>query len=113
MLTGRDNGGIFRRISFSTAVENNLLDVSPPNKIGQFLLPYVIFGDDTFPVKKNLIKNYLLCGLSKEVRIANCRISRACRLSGNVFEILANRFRVYLSPLQISVENDCLCFLRY
>ena len=113
MLTGRDNRGIFRRTFFSTAVENDLLDVSPPSKIGQFLLPYVVFGNDTFPLKKNLIKTYLLCGLSKEMRIANCRISRACRLSENMFEILANRFRVYLIPLQISVENDCLYFLRY
>ena len=67
--------------------------VSPPNKIGQFLLPYVIVGNGMFSLKENLIN------------IANCRISRACRLSENVFGILANRFRVYLSSMQISVEN--------
>ena len=67
--------------------------VSPPNKIGQFLLPYVIVGNGMFSLKENLIN------------IANCRISRACWLSENVFGILANRFRVYLSSMQISVEN--------
>ena len=44
-------GGDFRRSSLSTTIENNFLDVPPPRKIGQFLLPYVIAEGEAFPLK--------------------------------------------------------------
>ena len=78
------DGGVFRRNSLCTAIENDLLDVPHLRKIGQFLLSFVIIGNDTFPLKENLVKPFLIRGLSKEMRIANYRISRVRILSENV-----------------------------
>ena len=90
------DGGVFRNSSFSTAMERNVLGIPPPRMVGSTVLPYVIVGDDAFPLKENLMKPYPFRGLSKERRITNYRISRARRVSENAFGILANRFRVFL-----------------
>ena len=62
-------------------------------------------ADDAFPLKQNLAKPYPLRNLSLESRITNYRISRARRISENAFGIMTNRFRVFLSPLQLSPKN--------
>ena len=93
------DGGVFRNSSLSTAIDENILNIPPPRKVGASVLPYVIVADDAFPLKQNLVKPYPLRNLSLESRITNYRISRARRISENAFGIMANRFRVFLSPL--------------
>ena len=99
------DGGVFRNSSLSTAIDENILNIPPPRKVGASVLPYVIVADDAFPLKQNLVKPYPLRNLSLESRITNYRISRARRISENAFGIMANRFRVFLSPLQLSPKN--------
>ena len=77
------DGGVFRRNSLCTAIENDLLDVPHLRKIGQFLLSFDIIGNDR-KFEENLVKPFLIRGLSKEMRIANYRISRVRILSENV-----------------------------
>lgn len=50
-------------------------------------------------------KPYPHRGLSKEERIFNYRLSRARRVVENAFDILANRFRVLLSSIQLHPRN--------
>ena len=64
-----------------------------------------LLQDDAFPLKINLMKPYAYRGLTLERRIFNYRLSRARRISENAFGILSNRFRVFLTPMQLSVEN--------
>ena len=99
------DGGVYRNSSLSNAIDRNLLGIPPPRKIGDYLLPYVIVGDDAFPLKQNLMKPYPFRGLSKAKRVTNYRISRARRVSENVFGIMCNRFRAFLSAMQLSVGN--------
>lgn len=99
------DGGVFRNATLSRAMEENLLEVPSPRYVGEHLLPYVVVADDAFPLKENLIKPFPWRGLTKEERIANYRISRARRVSENAFGIMANRFRVFLSPMQLNPEN--------
>ena len=89
----------------SQAIDQNALGIPPPTALGEDPLPYVIVADDAFPLKMNIIKPYPFRGLSRERRITNYRIYRARRVSENAFGIMANRFRVFLSPIQVSVEN--------
>ena len=93
---------MFRNSSLSTAIDENILNIPS-------VLPYVIVADDVFPLddafRQNLVKPYPLRNLSLESRITNYRISCARRISENAFGIMANRFHVFLSPLQLSPKN--------
>ena len=65
----------------------------------------MIVADDTFPLKKNLLKPFPFRNLSIEQRIFNYRLSRARQIVENAFGILVNRFRILLSLLQVSPDN--------
>ena len=101
------DGGVFRASSLSTALSSDLLGIPTPRSPNgcETVLPYVIVADDAFPLKNNLMKPYPFRGLSREKRIFNYRLSRARRIVENAFGILANRFRVFLSPMQLAPEN--------
>lgn len=97
------DGGVFRNSSLYAAMQTNALDFPSPEVLDEpdKLLPYVIVADDAFPLSENLMKPYASRNQTKEQRIFNYRLSRACRTVENAFGILANRFRVFLSPIAL------------
>ena len=101
------DGGVFRNCSLATSLENNILNIPGDRKNVEQMqaLPFVIVADDAFPLRNDLMKPYPLRNLSKEKRAFNYRLSRARRVVENAFGILANRFRVFLSPMLLSPEN--------
>ena len=101
------DGGVFRNPTLSKAISTNLLNIPGPRTLddGETEAPYVIEADDAFTLMENLMKPYPFRGLSKEQRIYNYNLSRARRIVENVFGILANRFRIFLSPILLSSEN--------
>ena len=68
-------------------------------------LPYVIVGDEAFPLKTYLLKPYPSRQLDLSKRIFNYRLSRARRVVENVFGILASRFRVFKSTIDMEPEK--------
>ena len=72
-------------------------------------------ADDAFPLKENIQKPLGQAGLTHDTRIYNYRLSRARRVVENSFGILANRFRVFMTPISLDpakVENiviACCC----
>ena len=98
------DGGVYRNSSLSQAIDRNLLRIPPARVLddARTTLPYVIVADDAFALKTNLMKPYPFRGLSREHRIFNYRLSRERRIVENAFGILANRFRVFLSPMLLS-----------
>ena len=68
-------------------------------------LPFHMIGDDAFPLSMQLIKPYPQRNLDRTKRIFNYRISRARCTVENAFGILANRFRVFLSTIQLEPEK--------
>ena len=64
-------------------------------------LPYVFPGNDAFPLKKFMMKPYPQQNLIADKTIYNYRYSRARRISENLFSIPANRWRIYLTIINL------------
>lgn len=58
-------------------------------------VPYVIVGDEEFPLKPYLMRPYSGDKLDDRKRNFNYRLSRARRTSGNTFGILTQKCRLY------------------
>jgi hypothetical protein len=96
------DGGVLARSAIGRALETGTLNLPDEKSIGGHRLPYVIAGDDAFPLRKNLMKPYPGRGLTKERRIFNYRLSRGRMVSENGFGILSARWRI----LHTSINGD-------
>lgn len=100
---------VFFRIhrSLKKLVNENLHIPQPDDVSDNFKnVPYVFVADDAFPLRTNILKPFrqgLLDSAKKEV--FNYRLSRARHIVENVFGILASRFRIFQSPINLEPEN--------
>ena len=67
--------------------------------------PFVIVGDEVFPLNKHLMKQYAKIELDDSKRIFNYRLSRFRRCSENAFGIIAAQFRTVNSPINLAPEK--------
>ena len=97
------DAGVFQHSSLFNALEARSLNVPGDSTLSRsdIMSPYVFVGDDAFPLKTYLLKPYAHRGLNQKERIFNYRLSRARRVVENAFGILAARFRVFRSPMEI------------
>ena len=100
---GRNSdGGIFANSNLGKAIASNSLhfpaDAGLP---GADQLPYVIIGDEAFPLQEHLLRPFPGTGCQKNKQIYNYRLSRARRIVENTFQILAARWRVYHTKLRV------------
>ncbi|XP_067245510.1 uncharacterized protein [Chanodichthys erythropterus] len=97
------DGGVFGGCSLQDALEKRTSNIPAPAPLPESdqLAPYCIVADEAFPLKEYLMKPYPNRKLSVEQRIFNYRLSRARRVVENAFGILANRFRVLLTTINI------------
>ena len=103
------DGGIFANSNFGRRLEHDQLNLpedamlvdSPQTGI----LPYMFVADEAFPLKTCIMRPYPGRYLEKECLIFNYRLSRARRVVENAFGILASRFRVFRSCLEVLPEN--------
>ncbi|KAK2561668.1 Protein ALP1-like [Acropora cervicornis] len=95
------DGGVWNKCSFLKALEGNKLGIPPSTPLPQGIhpLPYVIVGDNAFALKKFLMKPFPQQNLSVDKRVYNYKLSRARRLSENLFGILINRWRALKNVL--------------
>ena len=89
------HGGVFPNSTLSKAISTNILNSASDN--GETEALYVIVADDAFPLMENFMKTYPFRGLSKKQRIYKYHLSRAKCIVKDVFGILANCFRIFLS----------------
>ena len=101
------DAGVFSRSTLKEALTRETLHLPPPvTKDGLTeKLPYHIVGDDAFPLSERIMKPYPQRDLDKPKRIFNYRLSRARRVVENAFGILANRFRVFLTKINLSPDK--------
>ena len=100
--TGRNSdGGVFSSSQLGIDVNENLLKIPNEEDILNTTasFPFVLVGDEAFPLKQNLMKPYPKELLAIKERIFNYRLSRARRIIENSFGILAARFRIFRRPI--------------
>ena len=97
------DGGVWDSSKFKSAIENSALNIPPEECLPgtDVSVPYVFLGDDAFPLKTYFMKPYPFRNQSDQERTFSYRLSRARRTVENAFGILANRFRVFLSPINL------------
>ncbi|GFR59468.1 hypothetical protein ElyMa_005386300 [Elysia marginata] len=71
-------------------------------------IPFMIVGDEAFPLKTYLLKPYAAKTLDQEKRIYNYRHSRARRTVECAFGILAKKFGIFQSPLRVEPDKAVL-----
>lgn len=104
---GRNNdAGIFSCSSLAKALESNSVNIPAERNLPNtnISLPYMLVGDEAFPLKKYLIKPYPQRGLKEPEKVFNYRLSRARRVSENAFGILVHRFRVLSHAISLQPE---------
>ena len=101
------DGGVWNKCALSRGIEDGGVSLPPPKCLpyGVAKIPHVFVGDDAFALKKNLMKPYAQNGLTIEKRVYNYRHSRARRISENLFGIIANRWRVFRTVLQLAPSS--------
>lgn len=102
------DGGVLQNTSFFEKLVNENLHIPQPDDVSDNFknVPYVFVADDTFPLRTNILKPFtqgLLDSAKNEV--FNYRLSRARPIVENVFGILASRFRIFQSPINLESEN--------
>ncbi|XP_060597835.1 uncharacterized protein LOC132751651 [Ruditapes philippinarum] len=107
---GRNSdGGVFAHSKFGTALSCNQLHlplacVMPgAEELGP--MPYVILGDEAFPLQEHIMRPYPGRGHNFAEQIFNYRLSRARRIVESAFGILAARWRVFYTKICVSVST--------
>ena len=106
------DGGVFRNSCLSSTLSLNTLSILLSDSES---LLYVVVADDIFPLKTYMMKPSAFKNLCTEKRAFNYHLSRARRVVENAFGILANRIRIFLTPIAVVPETAVnsfskLCF---
>lgn len=101
------DGGVIANTTFYEKLINNDLKLPNPESMpnSNDILGYTFIGDEAFAMRPDLIKPYSRDTLNRERRIFNYRLSRARRTIENTFGILASRFRVFHTAINLKIEN--------
>ena len=101
-----NDASILSETAFGQAFENSPtnFNVPCPTLHGTETLPYVLIGDDIFPLKPWLMKPFPGKGLSEPQKVYNYRLSRGRRTIENTFGILAARWRIFRTPIKANVD---------
>ena len=100
--------GVFAKSNIVICIKTQYLNFPDPEKLDHFDIapPYVIIGDDVFPMGTNLMKPYPCHNLDDPRKlITNYRFSRARGIIEYSFGILAALFRVSRRPIHKKVET--------
>ncbi|XP_009303385.1 uncharacterized protein [Danio rerio] len=98
--------GIFTNSALGKALQDGAFNFPAPAELpgapelGK--VNHVIVANETFPLKPYLLRPYPGRQLLPEMKVFNCRLSRARQVSENCFSNLSQRFRFFQRRLQVS-----------
>lgn len=103
------DGGIFSTSIFSKKMRSGTLQLPPPKVLPliEYPMPYVLVGDEAFPLSENLMRPYPRRSVTNnyENKVFNYRLSRARQTVECTFGILAARFRVFRAPFETKIDT--------
>lgn len=107
------DGGVIENTTFYEKLAKEELKLPTPSlaKHSSTQLPWVFIGDEAFSLRKDFLKPFGLRDLSRERKIFNYRLSRARRIIENVFGIIAARFRILHTEINLKLDNIDLVVL--
>lgn len=107
------DGGVFNRSTLYAAIENKKLNIPPPRNLPHTNIktPFVILADDAFALKTYLLKPFNFRDQVYSQRIFNYRLSRARRMVESTFGIMASKFRLLRTTIDLSESNVKFCTL--
>uniref|UniRef100_A0A5G3JZG2 DDE Tnp4 domain-containing protein n=1 Tax=Xenopus tropicalis TaxID=8364 RepID=A0A5G3JZG2_XENTR len=98
------DGGVIEQTHFNQKLKSKQLNL-PTNAETKEGLNFVFVGDEAFGLHENLLKPFPQKVLTPERKIFNYRLSRARRVVENAFGILANRFRIFHTSINLCPEK--------
>lgn len=104
----RSDGGVFYDSEIGKRFQNDMLSIPAPRPIeyGGQALPFILVGDEAFPLTRYMLKPYPRSGrLDRRKNVFNYRLSRVRRIVENVFGILSARMRIFRKPLIASIPT--------
>ncbi|XP_067006617.2 uncharacterized protein [Anabrus simplex] len=103
------DGSIFSKSIIGQKLESSTANVptSTPLCSSGEPQPFVIVGDEAFPLKTYLLRPYSRyhLGGDESKKVFNYRLSRARKVVENSFGILSSRWRLFLKPLEIQPKT--------
>lgn len=104
MLVSMEGSAMVEFLEIVISTKTWRMNFPPPGTLPgtNTIIPYHFVADDAFALSERIMKPYPNRGLSSEKLNFNSRLSRARRVSENAFGILVDRFRVLLSPINLS-----------
>lgn len=104
---GKDcDSSVFKETTLWKKLRGNTLNIPPPRALPDIEgeLPYVFVGDEAFALHNNLLRPYGGRELDHIKRIFNYRLTRARRFVECAFGIMANKWRIFHRPLNVSTD---------
>ncbi|XP_045453417.1 uncharacterized protein LOC123662651 [Melitaea cinxia] len=102
------DGGVLQNTKFFEMLQDNKMELPDAEvvKNSSTSLPYVFVADGAFSLRVDMIKPFRQADLhSRERKIFNYRLSRARHIVENAFGILASRFRIYHTVINLEPKN--------
>ncbi|XP_015775503.1 PREDICTED: putative nuclease HARBI1 [Acropora digitifera] len=101
-----NDASILSNSTFGEIFENHpfTLKIPCPARFDDKKLPYVLLGDEFFPLRPWLMKPYPGKQLDETQRIFNYRLSRARRTIENAFGILSSKWIIFRKPIRANVD---------
>ena len=114
----QSDGGIFRHSSLYQFLSSNNFNMPRAQKLplSDVELPFVILGDEAYPLLSYLMRPYPRRQLTESRRLFNYRLSRGRRVVESAFGILAAKWRILNKPIEASPDMTdrivkCVCVL--
>lgn len=101
---GTNDARVLSNSVFGQAFDKHLTNLNLPSPCGEKTLPYVLVGNDIFPLKPWLMKPFPGRNLDETQRVYNYRLSRARHVIENAFGILTAKSRIFRRPIKANID---------